>query len=98
MKFRMIYTPFEGKKEDIKISDDEVLLNDKSIDCSKEERINTLISLFSCAEKWDVNDIANPRYDLYFESKGIVRKYCFDINMPYNWLIFNAYINRLVRR
>lgn len=98
MKFRMICIPFEGKIEDIKISNEEVLFNDKSIDCSKEERINTLISLFSCTEKWSINEIDNPRYDLYFESNGNIKRYSFNGNLPSNWLIFNAYINRLVRR
>jgi hypothetical protein len=94
----MIYTPSEGNLEDIKISNDKAIFNNEIIDCSKEDRINTLISLFSCKEKWSSNDISNPKYDLYFEANGDIQRYSFDKGLPSNWLLFNAYINRLVRR
>lgn len=94
----MIYTPSNGNIEDIKINNEEVIFNNEVIDSSKEERINTLISLFSCKEKWNSNQVNNPKYDLYFEADGNIERYSFNNGLPLNWLIFNAYINRLIRR
>lgn len=64
------------------------------IECDKEERINTLISLFSLKHNWN-NELDRGRYSLSFYNSKKVETFFFDNKLPDNWLLFCSTLARL---
>ena len=68
----------------------------QTLDVSPRDCFNTLISLFSLKDSWK-NDICyNPFYQVEFVTDDVVEEYNFDSNVPDNFSLFQAYINKLV--
>ena len=82
------------------IETNKVVLNkrneEQSLDVDAKECFNTLISLFSLKDSWELRACSNPLYKIEFEKDGEIEIYTFDSNIPENFDLFQAYINRLL--
>lgn len=97
MEFRIKCNAY-NTLEEVYINDNEVFCNGEIIETNEEERINMLINLFSFKEKWISEDVANPKYQIYFKDKEKEIFYKFRDELPNNWFVFYACLRRLLGR
>ena len=64
------------------------------IESSKEERINTLISLFSLKSVWEKKE-SNKNYAVSFYENDSVEEFSFDDSFPSNWMLFLGSLEKL---
>jgi hypothetical protein len=101
MKCEYFVTRSGGYISSIVIEKDNVYLkegNEKQVlDVDSKQCFNTLISLYSLKSSWINSECLRPIYKVCFEEQGECNIYNFDVNsLPENWLLFMAYINKLV--
>ena len=92
----MVFCQFNDRKVCIEINNESVYFNDCFVETKREDRINTLISLFSFRKKWKSEDVDLPKYELYFKNNDQKYVYRFN-NLPSNWFLFKACIDKLIR-
>ena len=68
----------------------------QSLNVNFRDCFNTLISLFSLKESWHQVNCLDPFYQVEFEWDGCSEIYNFGGELPSNFYIFLAYINKLV--
>ena len=81
----------ETNKVILKKGRERQILNVNPRDC-----FNTLISLFSLKDSWNMSNCYHPFYQIEFVNDDIVEEYNFDSNVPDNFSLFQAYIAKLV--
>ena len=64
------------------------------IESSKEERINTLISVFSLKSVWERKE-GNKNYTVSFYENDNVEEFSFDDSFPSNWMLFLGSLEKL---
>ena len=100
MEVRIQYIINGRSDSDIYIGEEEAFFvkNNKKVfvPCDKERRFNTLISLFGLKTRWKSEDCDNPRYLISFKDNNEESVYSFDIDLPFNFLLFNSCVVRLL--
>ncbi len=67
------------------------------IDSSKNERLDTLMVLFSLKDEWEHSNSETPMFSVFFDDGNNSSCYDFDLDsLPSNWFIFYTYLVRLV--
>lgn len=66
-----------------------------TINCSYEERFNSLLSLFSLKNEWENTSLEKGNYEIFFQNNDNVERYCF-IDEPSNFLMFMSYFSKLI--
>lgn len=68
----------------------------QTLGVSPRDCFNTLISLFSLKDSWNIENCYHPLYQIEFVNDDVVEEYNFDSDVPDNFSLFQAYINKLV--
>ena len=56
---------------------------------------NTVLGLFSLANKWEKNNLEEGTYEVSFYKNNDLVKFCFN-ETPLNWMLFKSYLSVLV--